>query len=324
MLKKKFLLLHSNPMFVYTLSEIEHNDNVVIYHKKRISSNRFINCLFNIHNSGKIEKYVELPFKSIWDKFLFNRFLKNYIPDYIIFTISWNSDHLLQYFREKCKGSKIIFRFSDTIANGLGANFWFEIENIRRQYDGVLVYNQEDADKFGFTYHSVGYSVINKELLKPCKNYDVVFIGAEKGRMEKIREAYNIFVSAGLSCFFYVTLVKQEDRKDDGIIYADKGMSFLDYLSYEIAAKCLFELVQDGSSGRTFRMMEAIMYNKLLVTNCTEIFNTTFYNPKYVQMFNNVSEIDASFVVNCPNDIDYNYNGEFSPINELEFIEKMW
>ena len=321
---KRFLLLQSNPMFQNTLDDIAQDENVVIYHKKRVSQSWFVNLLFNIHNSGKIQKYLELPFKRIWDGFLFNKLLKTYTPDYIVFTVSWDSKHLLKYFRRKCKNSKIIFRFTDKIENGLGDDYITKINRIREQYDGVLVYSQEDAEQFGFTYHSVGYSVVNKDRLLPAKSYDVVFIGAEKGRIDKIREAYNIFKSAGLSCYFYVTMVREADRKDDGIIYADSGISFREYLSYVCSAKCLFELVQAGSSGRTFRMMEAVMYNKLLITNCPEIAETKYYSPQYVQLFKDVSEIDASFVVNAPNNVDYHYNGDFSPYKVLEFIESTW
>lgn len=210
------------------------------------------------------------------------------------------------------------------VTKGLETNKQDIIERIGRRYDGVLVYSQEDAEKYGFTYHSVGYSAINEKFIKPYKSYDVVFVGAEKGRIEKIRQAYNKFKEAGLSCFFYVIMVKEEDRKNDGIIYGDKVLSFCDYLSYEIAAKCLFEIVQDGSSGRTYRMMEAIMYNKLLITNCTEITHTDYYNPEYVQLYNDVSEIDPTFVSNSSVTVDYQYKGDFSPRRVLEFIERTW
>lgn len=311
-------------MFQNTLDDIAQDENVVIYHKKRVSQSWFVNLLFNIHNSGKIQKYIELPLKKVWDGFLFNKLLKTYTPDYVVFTISWDSEHLLKYFRRKCCNAKIILRFTDKIANGLGDNYITKINRIRERYDGVLVYSMEDAKQFGFTYHSVGYSVVNNERLMPCKSYDVVFIGAEKGRIDKIREAYNIFKSAGLSCFFYVTMVREADRKDDGMIYADSGISFKEYLSYVYSAKCLFELVQVGSSGRTFRMMEAIMYNKLLITNCPEITETGYYNPRYVQLFKDVSEIDARFVVDSQKDVDYHYDDGFSPRNVLEFIELTW
>lgn len=324
MIRKKFLLLESNPMFLYTLNDIDHMENVVIYHKKCISKNKLLNLVFNIHNSGKIQKYFNLPYKSIWDKILFNKILKSFTPDYVIFTNSWYSDHLIKYFQEKCQNCKLIFRFSDMVSNCLGENYRLKITKIRSQFNGVLVYSQEDAEEYGFTYHSVGYSTINRGLLKPCKKYDVVFIGAEKGRIDKIRQAYFQFKAAGLSCFFYVTMVKKGDRKNDGIIYADKIMPFCDYLSYEIAAKCLFEIVQDGSSGRTFRMMESIMYNKLLITNCTEIVQTDYYKPEYVQLYNEVSEIDPSFIKNSSLVIEYHYKGDFSPIRVLEFVERNW
>lgn len=323
MTQKKFLLLQSNPMFQYTLGDIENTDNVVIFHKKRVSENTWTNFLFNLHNSGKIQKYVELPFKGYWDKRLFDDLLDTFTPDYIVFTVSWYSDHLVRYFREKCKDSKLIFRFTDKISNGLGNNYAQIIERIKLQFDGVLVYSQEDARQYGFTYHSVGYSVY-KECLSEKKPYDVIFVGADKGRIEKIRQAYNIFKSSGLSCFFYVTQVKQVDRKDDGMVYADKPLSFCDYMSYVKSSKCLFELIQEGSSGRTFRMMESIMYNKLLITNCTEIEMSGYYNPEYVLLYKDVADINPSFVVHAPSSVDFHYCGDFSPRRVLVFMSHNW
>lgn len=324
MTNKKFLLLENNSMALYTLGDLYPLENVIIYHFKHVSDSWLLNLLYNIHNSGRIQRYFNLPFKWIWDKILFDKLFDSFIPDYIVITTSWYSEHLLSYFRQKSRKSKLILRFSDKVVNGLKNDNQATISRIRDQFDGVLVYSQEDAKQYDFTYHSVGYSRIKKDLLKPCKNYDVVFIGADKGRIDKIRYAYNKFVAAGLSCFFYVIMVKKQDRKNDGIIYADKVMPFNEYLSYELSAKCLFELVQEGSSGRTFRMMESIINNKLLITNCSEITRTDYYNQNYVQLFDDVSEIDPMFIVNCPQVIDYHYKEEFSPLRVLDFIESRW
>lgn len=317
--RKKFLMLQSNSMDIYTLNDIAHQDNVVIFHRKKVYNNRFVNFLFKIHNSERINKYVNFPFKGIWDRILFKKLLKSFIPDYIILTTPWYSAHLVEFFRRECRVCKILLRLTDKISNEFGEDFngYYELKKV---FDGIIVYNKEDADKYGFTYHSVGYSALDQGLLKKQKRYDVVFIGAEKGRIDQIRRAYNMFVGAGLTCFFYVILVKEEDKKNDGIIYADKVMPFLDYLSFEVSAKCLFEIVQDGSSGRTFRMMESIIYNKLLITNCTEITNTDYFKPEYVQLYKDVSEINPLFVTNAPLDINYNYKGDFSPSCVLDFI----
>lgn len=325
MLKKnKFLLLEQNYMSFYMLQDVEDMENIRIIHSKRVTDNRLVNLLYNIHHSGKIQKYLRLPFQGVWDHLVFDKIIRDFTPDYIIFTLSWYSDHLVSYFRENSKNSKLILRFSDMLSNSLGSKDIAKIEKIRSQFDGVLVYNQEDSSEFGFTYRSMGYSAIKKSLIKQRPSYDVVFIGAEKGRIDKIRQAYEKFKAVGLSCFFYVLLVKPEDRKNDGIIYADKIMPFWEYISYEVAAKCVFEIVQEGTSGRTYRMMESIIYNKLLITNCREIVDTPYYNKNYVQLFNDVEDIDPAFVRNAPEHIDFKYNGDFSPIRDLEFIENQW
>ena len=324
MTNNKFLLLENNYMAFHTLQDVEELETVSIFHRKKVSNNKIINLLFNIHNSGKIEKYVTLPFRSIWDNILFKNVIKDLSPDYIVFTTSWYSEHLIKYFRCNSSKSKLILQFSDMVTKELGDKYDSLIEKLPKQFDGILVYSQEDADEYGFTYHSIGYSPVKKELLQPKKQYDVVFVGADKGRINKIREAYNKFTAAGLSCFFYVILVKEEDRLDDGIIYADNVMDFDEYLSYEVCANCLFEIVQEGSSGRTYRMMESIIYNKPLITNCKEILDTQYYRPEYVQLYNDVSEIDPSFVNSQSQPVNFHYKGDFSPIRDLEFIENNW
>lgn len=307
-------------MDYYTLSDIAQLNNVVIIHKKSVSTNKITNLLYNIHNSAKIQFWIKLPFKKIWDKLLFNKLLMSFSPDYIIITVPWYSDHLYKYFRKYSPSSKIILRFTDTVNNELCQKYSPQITDIKGKFDGVLVYSEEDAIQYGYKYHSVGYSPIMINKLERKKQYDVVFIGAEKGRIDKIRQAYNIFISAGLTCFFYVILVKEEDRRNDGIIYGEKVMPFYEYLLYESSAKCLFEIIQDGTTGRTYRMMESIVYNKMLITNCPEITYTDYNNPKYVQIYKDVAEIDPSFITNCHETVDYQYKGDFSPMRVLDFI----
>ena len=321
---KKFLFLENSYMSKYTLGDVERLDNVRIFHWKSVSHNKLVNLLFNLHHSGKIANYVKLPFKTVWHKYLFGDLLQTFTPEYIIFTSSWYSDDLIRYFRSHHKNCKLILRFSDKVSNSYGEKSSEKIKVAKNKFDGIIVYNHEDALEFDCVYHSVGYSKVDSASLKPCKHYDVVFIGAAKGRMAKIREAYMKFKNAGLSCFFYVILAPKSEIQDDGIIYSDKVMPFLEYLSYEVNAKCLFELVQEGTTGRTYRLMESVIYNKLLITNCTEIKETPYYNQEYVQLFNDVSDIDPVFVNKRRGVIDFKYKGDFSPKSFMNFIENTW
>ena len=311
-------------MSLYTLSDIQDFSNVRVLNSSKVSRSYIISFLYKVHNSKKINSLINIPLKSLWFYYLFAYKLKDFIPDYVVLSTTWYSENLLHFLRKRNPNCKILLRFTDKVENSFGGSCFSEIEKIAKTVDGVMVYSKEDENKFGFNYYPVGYSVIKPALLKSRQKYDVVFIGANKGRIESIREAYLKFVGSGLSCFFYVTGVEKYNRKNDGIHYSDNNMSFLDYLSYEISSKCIFELVQEGSSGKTYRLVESVIYNKLLITNCSEIKNTAFYDKKYVQLFDKVSDIDPLFVKNCQEKVDYKYNGEFSPVHELKYIEKNW
>ena len=139
-------------MSYYMLHDIEDMENVRIIHSKSVTDSNFLNLLYNIHNSGKIQQYINLPFRGVWDKLLFDRIIEEFTPEYIIFTISWYSDHLIAYFRKRLKKAKLILRFSDMVVNSLGGANASKVDKIRRQFDGVRVYSMEDAKNYGLTY----------------------------------------------------------------------------------------------------------------------------------------------------------------------------
>lgn len=189
------------------------------------------------------------------------------------------------------------------------------------EFDGVIVYNELDAQKYYFNYYPVAYSPFpNINNLNKYPTVDVVFIGSAKNRLEGIRSVYKKFSMAGFSCYFYVTGVSHKNRKNDGIIYGDTNLSFPEYIARELSSKCLFEMIQDGSTGRTYRMMEAIIYNKKLITNCPEIFSLKYYNSEFVHYYKDIEDISVAFL-NGNNEVDFNYSGDFSPIRLLDYIE---
>ena len=79
----------------------------------------------------------------------------------------------------------------------------------------------------------------------------------------------------------------------------------------------------DGKQeGVTLRTMEAICYNKKLLTNNQSMKESKFYKTGNIQVFKTIDEIDADFVMR-KDKVDYNYEGEFSPIHLLEHINQV-
>ena len=88
-----------------------------------------------------------------------------------------------------------------------------------------------------------------------------------------------------------------------------------------IRANCSLDINQDGGTGFTSRFIEAVLYNKRLVTDNVFVKESKFYNPKYIQCVSNFDDMDTKFITN-EELVDYNYKGEFSPINLINIMEK--
>ena len=85
-------------------------------------------------------------------------------------------------------------------------------------------------------------------------------------------------------------------------------------------SNCIFDMTQVGQTGVTFRYYEAVVYNKKLLTNNREIVNMPFFDDRFIHFYNHIEDIDWDWVKRRE-EIDYGYNGEFSPVNLLTRIE---
>ncbi len=317
--KIQYVYLAADFMSQYTLSDFDVLDNVQVVNKIQIFRETLKDKVSRFWLANSVNNKLNMPFKCLIYRAIFGSL--NIIDDQelcIILTPAWFDKQLYKYLKTKYPRVKIVVRFGDKVINKLKANSTLDLQFIRDFSDMVVVYDENDARDYGFEYLPVGYSKIHESLLQKKKSYDVVFIAAAKDRLDDIKYCYNKFTGHGFSCFFYIVGVEEADRDESGIIYADKGLPFMEYLSYEASAKCLLEILQSNATGRTFRMMEAIINNKLLITNCPEILRTD-YNNGNVFYFKDIRDIDFSFPgkKNMPN----NYKGDFSPLQLLKLIE---
>ena len=80
-----------------------------------------------------------------------------------------------------------------------------------------------------------------------------------------------------------------EELKENGInsknIIIENEKDFVpyeDYLKLLVKTKTILDIVDGNQSGLTLRCMEALFFNKKLITNNLDIENYDFYNPKNV------------------------------------------
>lgn len=305
------------------LEDLKYNENVKLYHEYLQGERKILKLLFKIHYSKKIRKYVNLPFKSIWNKKLFTNSFNSNSP--ICFMFSSNTYELIDgnffaYLKKIYPNSKLVYYCRDLIEL-IGTRFMnFDINRVKKSFDLVITYNMLDSIKHNLVFFPDFASKLSDKCFTNFPEVDVLFIGKAKNRLNDILASYKIFERKGLSCYFYITNASADKQTgNNNIIFSDKLMSYTEYLGRLKSSKMLLEIVQDGTIGFSTRTFEAIMYGKKLITNAHAIKYTKFYNSN-VFYFSKVEELNKYDFLNAITE-DYNYKNEFSPVNTLQQID---
>lgn len=144
--------------------------------------------------------------------------------------------------------------------------------------DFLVTFDKKDADKNAMIYQQTYYFSTIK-LKETSILTDFIFVGADKGRLEKILEIKNQLEDAGFSCLFHIT----DDGKEPNSKYEySEPISYEAMLNKISGSKVIVDMVQEGQSGLTQRPLESVFLNKKLLTNDINIRFQKFYKKENV------------------------------------------
>lgn len=109
------------------------------------------------------------------------------------------------------------------------------------------------------------------------KLYDLLFVGMDKGRREKLQMIEERFRDLQINAKFYIT-----SNIDDVTRPQVKPIPYNEYLEMIQQSKALLDYVQEGQFGMTLRIMESLFFQKKLVTNDIMIKHEEFYKPENI------------------------------------------
>ena len=285
--------------------------------------NSILKFIFKLHMNIRINKYIKLPFKSVWNSCYYKNDFRNCNKICFIFFHEWavyERFGFVKYLRKKYPHSKIVCFFQDMVHLENNIN----INHIKDVFDLVISFDHIDAKKYDIFYHPTVYSNHFFDRVDNTQRSDVYFLGSAKNRLDKIGLIYQYLESTGLKCDFYVTQVDEKDQSNYQGIHFISQMSYVENLRHLVNTECILEVLQDNSSGYTMRTWEAIMYNKKLLTNNIELKDEPFYNPSNILVFDNIEGIKTKqvFFNDISRKTDHKYKYEISPAKLLEFINK--
>lgn len=310
----------TNEFYRHSFADLKRLENVVIREDIYENRNKFLYYLYRVHTFPKTK--VRWPFTNIWDRRSFHqRFANDYEACFVFMPKHANRKTYFGYLRKEYPGCKLVMMFRDRVDRNLSWFPYLRIDELKRDFDLVYSYNKYDCEKYGLIYFNTEASKENLIAREKETWSDVVFIGNAKDRLEKILSAYRKFKNAGIKTDFYIVGAPKESRfSENGIVFADKGVSYAEMLDRTVNSRCILEVSQQGEYGFTSRSQEAFMYNKKLITDSLIVKDQRFYPSEHILFYKSVDDIDPEFVkrLSMP---DYMYDDDYSPISVIEQID---
>lgn len=276
-----------------------------------------------VHFANSANKHLWLPLKFLWDGTNTLRF-KDLDPskrNYIIFQtgIKFSAHYIERLKRER--NACIVLYMPDNIRTMKIAQNKDEFLRYCRHYhvDQVYSFDKKDCEEFGaefFDFYSMLPDKVTQKKLEDDKPR-ILYVGGcrSKERLNTLHALYDRLKEQA-HCTFYLNGVDSVDANRDGIIY-NHPLSYAEVVELVQQHDVIVEIMNGNQAGNTLRLKEAVCYNKCLLTNNPFVKDTPYYHPDFMLIFKKVDDIDLSrFSMN----VDYKYNGEFSPCKLMERI----
>lgn len=314
-------------LYLQSYSDIYGQENVRYIAGHAGGKKGLMRRLSKLHFSAALYNHFNVPGKGLWNGTYFKNDFSINRPLCFIFMGGWlefDNYGLFDYLKSKYPSAKYVLFLQDLIDRIRRGNKWLhvDVDKIKRTFDLILSFDQNNCDTYGFVYHPLVFSSYHGVIDNNIKDSDVYFLGKAKNRLPEIISAYEKLRSYGLNCDFHLVGVKEDEQVYKNEIFYISGMEYQTNLQHILHTKCLLEVMQQNGTGYTQRMCEAVALDKKIITNNSKIDEAPFYRDKFILKYSDTSEITKSFCDNIKKNesVDYHYKENFSPRELLTFI----
>ena len=301
-----FLFVSQNKK-LYFFKDLDYSKVNLEFTEKKIKLyNIFRKIIFKLLDK-KTTKFI-LKLNDFFCKLYYNKKIIKHINNkkYMVLMDSCCHKPLLEYIKKHGDFKKIfmvIWNPVDTYI--LEVSKYFPIGN-------VYSYSEKDSLKYSFNFF---YDFYNIEYAK--NNYcnetiDFYFMGRNKSRHDEIIKFNNLVLKGNYKCRFDIYTKEKKKNNEININYFNKYISFNEYLSRMLSARCLIDFT--NTDNITFRTIEAIIFGKKYITNSKFFINRDIYNENNILIFDDNTTLDdvALFlkkpIIKYSNDIIQRYD----------------
>lgn len=204
---------------------------------------------------------------------------KNQIDTYDLIIVQANeiTADIPKWLRKKGYQGRLVYWYWDPVSGCVNP------KRIDRKYCELWSFDKADCEKYHMNFKETFFVTNNKEIKKQRSHteysYDVLFVGRDKGRAERLAKIQKELEENNLTTYFYVVATKPY------YISAKKMKKQLDYqkiLDMLQSSRAILEINQKNQSGLSMRAMESIFFAKKLITDNAAIMQSEIYRSENI------------------------------------------
>lgn len=208
---------------------------------------------------------LHLPYRKIW----YSKELRYIQADVIIIYDPLITPDLVDWLKLIYSSTRIILCYENR------ANSTISPESVKNTEKWS--YDIDDCNRYSMKFLPGAYFDIYRIIKKDISDYDVLYLGRDKGRAEKLLDLQQTLNSLGLRTFFHICADRQflHFKKK----FYKPLMSYKSYLQLLRKSKAVLNLVQDQQTSITMRDFEVVFNGVKGITNNKDIRNFKLYHP---------------------------------------------
>ncbi|MET3731828.1 hypothetical protein [Moheibacter stercoris] len=251
-----------------TKNEIIFIYNSVDYFQKLIKDKGY--PIFELYpNENFKTRVLKKLFKklSINDSILFGNWTKHLKKAKTVVVFATVNLYVLEFIKKQNPSIQIIYWYWNP-AYRIGR----PTEALRQLAD-IWTFDEIDKENYQLKYNNTFYfDEINSS--NSPKEFDIVFVGRNKHRKEKLLELETYFTEHNYRNFFHIV-----PNRNEGNPEKIKELSYKEYLNLINQSKAILDISPPSQVGLTLRPMESLFLEIKLITDNIHIKKEPFYHP---------------------------------------------
>lgn len=154
-------------------------------------------------------------------------------------------------------------------------------------FDRMFSFDEDDVKKYGFE-HITNYIYLPKKEIKPATDFKqkVFMVISGDERLDTLNTIAKKLDDINISHKLIVRASRRPANLYEGINYSEKEI-WQDELTQHLDDSEIFlDLIRHGHNGLSFRIFEAMAYQKKLITSNASVTNYDFYDPNNIMVIN--------------------------------------